>query len=221
MKKISKNLILSSSLALSTLLPIPTISCWLWTPIPTPKPKPDSNDPNHKDPFPDNQDNNDGNNNNNNNQSNEQKEDIQPTKFEYDNIVYKIDKEDNIDRKKVYYADLVLKNNAEGFKKLLPNVETYQNFKELNGEKDIPTFANASYYIRSLEHYLNNSFIKDNATNKKEINPLEYNTLVRKILQILKDTKFSEEFNVTKTIPKQEEKTKDKIFQFLMPHINI
>ncbi|PYF41918.1 MAG3960 family lipoprotein, partial [Metamycoplasma alkalescens] len=134
---------------------------------------------------------------------------------------YKIDKEDNIDYKKVYYADLVLKNNAEGFKKLLPNVETYQNFKELNGEKDIPTFAAASYYIRNLEHYLNNSFIKDNATNKKEINPLEYNTLVRKILQILKDTKFSEEFNVTKTIPEQAKTTKDKIFRFLMPHINI
>ncbi|SYV89957.1 Uncharacterised protein, partial [Metamycoplasma alkalescens] len=189
------------------------------TPIPMPKPKPDSNDPNYRDPFPNNS--NDNNNGDNNKQPNQQKDDIQPTKFEYDNIVYKIDKEDNIDYKKVYYADLVLKNNAEGFKKLLPNVETYQNFKELNGEKDIPTFAAASYYIRNLEHYLNNSFIKDNATNKKEINPLEYNTLVRKILQILKDTKFSEEFNVTKTIPEQAKTTKDKIFRFLMPHINI
>ncbi|WP_427902911.1 MAG3960 family lipoprotein [Metamycoplasma alkalescens] len=136
MKKLSKFLVLSTPLAFSALISISAISCWMQTPIPMPKPKPDSNDPNYRDPFPNNS--NDNNNGDNNKQPNEQKDDIQPTKFEYDNIVYKIDKEDNIDYKKVYYADLVLKNNAEGFKKLLPNVETYHLFSNLNWWKRYP-----------------------------------------------------------------------------------
>ncbi|PYF43136.1 MAG3960 family lipoprotein, partial [Metamycoplasma alkalescens] len=134
---------------------------------------------------------------------------------------YKIDKEDNIDYKKVYYADLVLKNNAEGFKKLLPNVETYHLFSNLIGEKDIPTFANASYYIRNLKHYLNNSLIKDNAVNKKEISPLEYNILVKKILEILEDTKYDREFNFYQSIPNKARPAIDKMFEVLMPHIRL
>nr|WP_307914135.1 hypothetical protein [Mycoplasmopsis bovis] len=63
---------------------------------------PPRKDPDHKDSF------------------NENEQEIVPTKFTYNGKTYTINREDILDTKNAVYANLVLNNNAEGFKKLIP-----------------------------------------------------------------------------------------------------
>ncbi len=176
MKK-SKLLILSAATLFATAVPLSTISCWLTQPIPSPKSKPDSKNPTQPNPNP--------------NPGIPNKPQVDPNKlrdFKYDGQNYKIAKEDNLDRNAQYYADFVLENNAESFKKLLPTYKQYENVKDLS-EDEYPTFANASQFIRSLEHY-NRNFIFKSKKEQKSINAREYNTLISKLLAILEKSEI-------------------------------
>ncbi|ACU78477.1 putative liporotein [synthetic Mycoplasma mycoides JCVI-syn1.0] len=135
--------------------------------------------------------------------------------FTYNDITYNLIKEDNIDPENVYYANEVLENDAKQFKSYIPDYKKYFYNQVDNKLKlttpdlgaswfDFPTIAKLSQFVRSLEHYnvvnsSNSSFMLKDNTTKQQLTSEEYNNLVNKILEILKNQN-----NLIKTINDEE-----------------
>ena len=96
----SKLLWLSGIVPSVIVTPLVAVSCF-WDPIPKPKPNKPSQPKPGPNPTP--------------NPGTENGELPEAKEFSYDGQTYKIAKEDNIDKNALYYADEVLKNNAETF----------------------------------------------------------------------------------------------------------
>ncbi|UZK63968.1 lipoprotein [Mycoplasma mycoides subsp. capri] len=135
--------------------------------------------------------------------------------FSYNGITYNLNQEDNINPENVYFANEVLENDAKQFKSYIPDYKKYFYNQVNNALKldtpdlgapwfDFPTIAKLSQFVRSLEHYnvvnsYNSSFMLKDKTTKQQLTSEEYNNLVNKILEILKNQN-----NLIKTINDEE-----------------
>ena len=176
----SKLLWLSGIIPTVITTPLVAVSCF-WDPIPKPKPNKPSQPKPGPNPTP--------------NPGTENGELPEAKEFSYDGQTYKIAKEDNIDKNALYYADEVLKNNAEAFKKMLPKAKEYE-INNLN-EYQFPTIAKLSQFIRSLDPY-NRNYIFNNEREKRSISSQEYNQLISKIIKILEEYDYDNLFNQKK-----------------------
>ncbi|QVK06982.1 MAG3960 family lipoprotein [Mycoplasma mycoides] len=171
------------------LLPTLTVtSCSSWFKLPRKTPTSYTKNPDHKDNL----------------NKDDKKEIIK--NFSYNGITYNLNQEDNINPENVYFANEVLENDAKQFKSYIPDYKKYfyssvkNPFKQ--PEPDLtadyfsfPTIAKLSQFIRSLEHYnvvnsSNSSFMLKDKTTKQQLTSEEYNNLVNKILEILKEEKY-------------------------------
>ncbi|UOE63491.1 hypothetical protein MbovWib_03965 [Mycoplasmopsis bovis] len=182
-----KSLILATT-SMVALLPIATVSCKIFgvemnvinggrNVKPVPK------DPNHIDSF------NGGDNSVDNptvDNPNAEDENAIPTSFTFNGKKYKISREDTLDTKDAIYANLVLNNNAEGFKKLIPSVEEYRKVKNLYADDTgFPSIAEVSYYVRNLEHFKNGFIYREKSNSPERISKDEYISLVDKVSEIM------------------------------------
>ncbi|WFQ89887.1 MAG3960 family lipoprotein [Mycoplasma feriruminatoris] len=141
------------------------------------------------------------------NNDNKKDEDIKPaTTFTYNNITYNLIQEDTIDPNNIYYASEVFENDAQQFKSYIPDYKKYFYGYYGNPPKkywpdltanffNYPTLAKLSQFIRNLEHYnvINSdksSFMLKDKKSDERISAQEYNQLVTKILEILKNQKY-------------------------------
>ncbi|MCE6061641.1 hypothetical protein J8A71_01875 [Mycoplasmopsis agalactiae] len=182
-----KKRMIIGALGLVTLMPLTTVSCKFFGlnvseiirggPSHTTPPK---KDPDHKDSF------------------NEKEQDIVPTKFTYNGKAYTINREDTLDTKDSIYANLVLNNNAEGFKKLIPDAEEYRKVKNLYADDNgFPSIAEVSYYVRNLEHFKNGFIYREKSNSPERISKDEYISLVDKVYEIMADSKLNIALNDT------------------------
>ncbi|WFQ95708.1 lipoprotein [Mycoplasma feriruminatoris] len=141
------------------------------------------------------------------NNDNKKDEDIKPaTTFTYNNITYNLIQEDTIDPNNIYYASEVFENDAQQFKSYIPDYKKYfygyygnppkKYWPDLTADFfNYPTLAKLSQFIRNLEHYnvINSdksSFMLKDKKSDERISAQEYNQLVTKILEILKNQKY-------------------------------
>ncbi|MBT1337519.1 MAG3960 family lipoprotein [Mycoplasmopsis bovis] len=170
-----KKRMIIGGLGLVALMPLVTVSCKFFglnvSEIITGGPShttPPRKDPDHKDSF------------------NENEQEIVPTKFTYNGKTYTINREDILDTKNAVYANLVLNNNAEGFKKLIPSVEEYRKVKNLYADDTgFPSIAEVSYYVRNLEHLKNGFIYREKSNSPERISKDEYISLVDKVSEIM------------------------------------
>lgn len=110
-------------------------------------------------------------------------------KWSYNGINYLVAKDDKINRKRVFYADMVMFNDSKEFKKLLPTYEQYEAVKNLT-DSEFPTFAGASQFIRSLDPYKRN-LIWISKGDKNSLDPKNFTILVKKVLRLMEESRIS------------------------------
>ncbi|QBF34451.1 hypothetical protein EG856_00705 [Mycoplasmopsis phocirhinis] len=173
--KWKKNLKLILAAGTLQLIPVAASGCFFADYNPIPKPKPQPQKPNKPDQ----------NKINGGGLDNENKPQLEQVReYNYQGMIFKIASEDSFEDKQ-FYADMVLANDAQEFKNLIPKYQDYWIRNLL--EEDFKTLVDISRYVRNVEYDKTFAYAQN---DKRNISAQEFNALITKLLEILDQQQY-------------------------------